>query len=257
MHKMTLPEFLKWAFCEELAHVATDGGSAAWSMMASYAALGTVVDTSGVGGAGLPELTDVHPDALAANEAVMLLASERFELPDDWRACPDLADPHGLIADCYRDVVERRALAYSGDRNQNLIGLVIACAMMGKEPEWRLEQPKFQIVAHRGVPAWFLKSVQKDAFGRSYDVETNGFDLKKRRPKPGAYRKYQLSAPFGGAIQSRIDWYLWACAMERLAERLATGLKSHEIRPFSVLREPWLSEAASDDFQQALEKASE
>ena len=259
MHKMTLPEFLKWAFCEELAHVATVGGSAAWSMMASYAALGTVIDTFGTGGAGLPELANVHPDALAANEAVMLLAGEAFELPEGWQPCPDLADPHGLIATCYREVAERRALSYSGDRNQNLIGLVIACAMIGKEPEWRVKQPNFRLVTRSGKPAWFNVEAHKTQDGRVYDYETDGYDRKAGRPKPGAYRKYEIDPdhPFGGAIQARIDWYLWSGAMERMAERLSKGLKSHEIRPYSVLREPWLSEPFSRGGEQVLEIASE
>jgi hypothetical protein len=257
MHKMSLPDFLKWAFGEELAHVATENGGGGWSMIASFAALGTVIDTSGIGGAGLPELADVHPDAIAASEAVMGLAAERFELPEGWAPFPDLDDPHGLIGDVVRGVLDERALRYAGDLNQNLIALVIASAVLGKAPDWSAEQPKFQLALRAGKPAWFVMDEQADAFGRVYRFETDGFNAKAGKPKRGAYRKYEMDPAFASTVRARIDWYLWALAMESLARRLGAGLKAHRIAPFAIDREPWREKADFRVSGQALEKAVE
>jgi hypothetical protein len=250
-----LKDFLKWAFGEELVHVAKDGGSLAWSHMASYAVLGTVVDTFGIGGAGLPDIADVHPDAIAANDAVMLLAAEKFDLPEGWNPFPELDDPHGLIAACVEEVLARRALRYSGELNNNLIGLVIAFSVMGKEPEWRVEQPKFRMVERAGRPAWFVHLTAVDAFGREYAYEADGYNAKSGRPKKGAFRKYEFSDPFQGAVQARIDWYLWSKAVTRIAERLKAGLKAHQIKPFHVDCEIWLKQADFAEASQAIEKA--
>jgi hypothetical protein len=238
MHKMDLRDFLKWAFAEELAHVATEGGGS-WSSMASFAALGTVVDTFGSSG-GLPEIANVHGDALKALEAVMMLASDSLDLPDDWKPFPDLSDPHGLIAVAVQEVMSRRALRLASDLNSNLIATVIALAVMGKEPEWMVAQPKFQPVTKpNGTPAWFKLASQTDAFGRVYSFETDGFDPKKRRPMQGAYQKFRIDGAFSGAVQARIDWYLWSGAMIEVFARLDGALKSHQIKPFAIDREPW------------------
>lgn len=264
MHKMSLPDFLKWAFGEELAHVpgydriGEGGGNfgSAWGGIAEIAKLGCFVDgTRTPVDQMAPRMID--PDAVAASEAVMLLAAENFDIPARWNPFPELDDPYGLIADCVREVVSRRALAYAGDRNGNLMGLIIACASMGKEPEWRIPQPKFRMVAKNGVPAWFVTTRQADVFGRVYEVETSGFDARSRRPMPGAYRKFEFSSPFTSHVQARIDWYLWTLAMERLAERLGEGLISHRILPFQVLREPWLFSSNFADTAQVTEYAAE
>ena len=239
MHKMKLRDFLKWAFGEELVHVATDGGSLAWSRLADYATLGTVIDTFGIGGAGLPDLADVHPDAIAANDAVMLLAAERFDLPDGWNPFPDMDDPHGLIAGCVQAVLDRRSRLDPGALNNNLIAMVIAYAVMGRDPDWTAEQPKFRMVTRAGRPAWFVTAEHIDSFGQVHTYEADGYNARTGRPKRGAYRKFEMSDGFEGAVQARIDWYLWTLALERIAARLREGLKSHRIEPFVIDREPW------------------
>lgn len=256
MHKMTLPEFLKWAFAEELAHVAVEGGGSGGSIMASYAALGTRIDVSGSTG-GLPDVANVHPDALKANEAVMMLAADDLDLPADWAPFPDMDDPHGLIAGKVQEVVERRALRYSGDLRNNLIATFVSLAVMKREPDWTAEQPRFSLVSRGGKPAWFKAETGTDRFGRVYHYEVDGFDPKRGRARPGAYRKYEISDDFSGAVQARIDWYLWSGAMLAVAERLSAGLKSHQIRPYEVDREPWLKNAKFAHGGQGIENAAE
>lgn len=256
MRKIAFKEFMKWAFGEELVHVANDGGSAAWSRLAEMVALGTMVDTSGIGGSGLPELANVHPDAIAANDAVMLLAAENLTLPEGWNPFPDMDDPHGLIAACVAKVMERRALRYSGDLNNNLIALVISYAVMGKEPDWTAEQPKFRMIERAGKPAWFVMSKTKDALGRVYACETDGYNAKAGRPKPGAYRKYDMDSAFQGAVQARIDWYLWSKATEIISRRLSTGLRDHQITMPEIDCEIWKKSADFRGVDQGIEIAA-
>lgn len=254
MASIELRDFMRWAFGEELVHVAGNSGGG-WNYIAAFAALGTVIDSQGYGGP-LPDIGDVHPDAQKASEAVMLLASEDFALPSGWNPFPDLNDPHGLIAAAVEEVLARRAMRDAASLNANLIGMVISFAVMGREPEWRVEQPKFRLVERSGMPAWFVRASHKDVFGRVYEYETDGFNAKSRRPMPGAYRKYELCDPFQGAVQARIDWYLWAKAVNRVAERLETGLKAHRIVHEAHDCEIWKNSPSFAGSQQELEKVA-
>lgn len=247
--KIDLLPFLKWAFGEELAPAQRShgggGSSSAWGAIEMIARLGCFID-------GTPTPLDqmastiVHPDAAAAADAVMLLSSERFDVPDGWKPFPELFDPHGAIALAVREVMQRRAGTAEADRNAHLIALVISYAVMEREPEWRVAQPKFRMVDRAGKPAWFRTERYTDAFGREHVHEVDGFNAKAGRPYRGAYRKYRTKEPFGGAVQARIDWYLWAMALERIHERLDGRLKSHVIRPFRVMREPWLASSGEE-----------
>ena len=257
MRKIELMTFLKWAFGEELIHLSERGvGNLASShaAMLGYASLGAKVDTSSFGQVGL---NGVHPDALALNDAVMLLAAEKFDLPEGWNPFPDLDDPHGLIASTVEEVLARRRMRDNATLNANMIALVISCSIMGKEPEWRVAQPKFRMIARKGEPSWFVKSSQTDTFGRVYEFESDGFDPKSRRPKPGAYRKYELSSSFAGAVQGRVDWYLWSKAIGRVAERLKTGLVAHQITPFVIDCEIWKNVSGVLPSSEVLEMAEE
>ena len=254
MANIDLRTFMKWAFGEELVHRAVDGGGS-WNMIASFAALGTVVDTSGHG--PMPELSSVHPDAVVASDAVMMLATGGIDLPAGLDLFPDLDDPHGLIAECVATVLARRAMRDEASLNASLIALVISTAVLGREPDWRVDQPKFRIVERSGHPAWFVRQGGTDRMGRAWSIETDGYDAKAGRPRPGAYRKYEMPATFAGRVQDRIDWYLWASAMHRVAEHLQTGLKAHRILPFDADREIWRKSDIGRGTVQALEIAAQ
>lgn len=253
MQRIELGTFLKWAFGEELAHVAVAAEGGGWAQIASFAALGTVIDKQGH---GVPELSNVHPDALAANEAVMLLSAEVFSLPEGWNPVPDIDDPHGVVAECVAEVMARRAMRDGLSLSSNLMNMVVSLAVMGREPEWRAEQPAFRMVERGGKPAWFVRAEQKDAFGRVYAYDADGYDARGGRPKPGAFRKYQLSEPFGGAVQGRIDHYLWAKALSVVHARLQKGLIAHQILPWRFDPEPWRVETNLEGRAQVLEKVA-
>lgn len=239
MLRIRFMEFMKWAFAEELVHLASNNESAAWSRMASYAALGTVIDRCGHGTSGLPDIDDVHPDAVAASEAVMLLSAETFDLPEGWNPMPEFDDPHGLIAETVATVLKQRASRDRETNTNNLIATVIGYAVMQREPEWRVATPHFRMVMRRGKPAWFRRETFKDSLGQIHSVEMDGYNAKLDRPKPGAYRKFELSEPIEGAVRSRIDWYLWAKAVTTISNRLQTGLVAHRVERFEPHPEIW------------------
>jgi hypothetical protein len=256
MRKIELGTFMKWAFGEELVHLAqrANEGGGGWNYIAAFGALGTVIDG---GGYASPELSRVHPDAIVAGEAVMLLAREDLSPPVGWNPFPDLADPHGLIADAVNEVQARRAMRDGASLNANLIALVISCAVMGKEPEWRVQQPKFRMVSRNGEPMWFIRQSQTDTFGRVYEFETDGFNPKSRRPRPGAYRKYELAPGFSNHVQTRIDWYLWSKAMELVAARLVEGLTAHQITMPKIDCEIWKNSRAAQAVAEPVEMVEE
>jgi len=252
MRKIELGTFMKWAFGEELVHLAqraNEGGG--WNYIAAFGALGTVIDG---GGYSSPELSHVHPDAIVAGEAVMLLAREDLSPPEGWNPLPDLDDPHGVLAGVVDEVMARRAMRDNASLNANLIAMVISYAVMGKEPEWRVPQPKFRMVSRNGEPLWFIRQSQTDRFGRVYEYETDGFNAKSRRPRPGAYRKYEVSGGFSGHVQARLDWYLWARAMELIVARLNEGLTAHQITAPKIDCEIWKNSAHVRDDAQVVEK---
>lgn len=242
MIRMDIRDVMKWAYCEELPHL--DERADQDAILSSYGAfehlakLGCFVDGSSTPADQLAARS-VHPDALAIHEAVSYLAAEDFDVPAGWAPFPDLDDAHGLIAETVAQVLHRRQSRDRASRSANLIGLVIHCAMQGVEPEWRVEQPKERMAGRDGRPGWFLKQVMEGPRGTSYTLEVNGYDAKRQRPKPGAYRKWELTESFDRAVMERIDWYLWRLALERLHSRLDGRLEMYALAPLSGEREPW------------------
>lgn len=265
MKTIGITELLAWAFCHELCKVGAGGsqmvdlgGGSAWSMVSEFAALGTLIDKSpNVFGVipGFIEDGEPHADALKVGHAVRALASIGFEVPDGWMPFPEFDDPHGLIAaEVERVVAEVRQ---KGDRlgGRHLVTLVTGAAILGRGPDWSCDQPKFRMVAVRGEPQWFVKRKAKDALGRTYEYEANGFDTVKRRPRKGAYRKYELSTMLRGEILSRLDWQLWQDALSFLSEQLSHTLEQHRIAPFVPDRQPWARTKKYQAVEQVIEKA--
>jgi hypothetical protein len=254
MMNIELKEFLKWAFAIELVHVATAESGSMTGRWADMLSLGTVVDK--FGGPLAPDMADVHPDAIAASEAVMTLPLDVIDLPMGVSLFPDLDDEHGLIAQTVDEVMTRRAMRDAASLHANSVGMLIHNSVLGKEPLWQVDDPSTRMVMRAGKPGWFIRRQQTDAFGRAYDYEADGYDARAGRPMPGAYRKYELSEPFGGHVQDRIDWMLWARMLTVIAEKLSTGLKSHRIKPFAIDVAPWENRHDAAQYAQPLENAA-
>lgn len=265
MKLMTIEGLLAWAFCQELCKVGSGGDGltavsiSSWSLTRDMAVLGTLIDRSpNIFGVipGFIEDGDPHPDALAVGKAVKALDQIGFEIPEGWMPFPEFDDPHGLIAAEVGRVVAEVLL--KGDRlgGRHLVTLVTGAAILGRGPDWTCDAPKFRMVEMRGEPQWFVRRSAKDSLGRTYEYEANGFDPVKRRPRKGAYRKYELSNMMRGEILSRMDWQLWQDALAFLAEHLAGRLSAHRIMPFVPNRQPWALIKKYASVTEAIEKAS-
>ncbi len=264
MKTVSIERLLTWAFTQELPKVGSGdlsvgiGLSSAWAMTRDFAALGTLIDRSPNVYGVVPDFLECgepHPDALAVGSAVRALADMSFSIPEGWQPFPEWPDEHGLIAAEVARVVEEQRL--KGDRlsGRHVVALVTGSAILGFGPDWRADRPKVREIARAGKPVWFVIRKTRDAFGRDYEYETDGFDRRKQRPVMGAYRKYELSEPILGAILSRMEWKLWQDALAHLARSLANRLESHAIAPFVPDRHPWRRLARSENSLQAVDLA--
>lgn len=245
MKTMTIEALLAWAFTAELCKI-DDGrtGAAMRSSFASVSAYGelmAMIDRTPNPYGVIPIVGDAepHPDAVKIGDEVRALAARGFEIPDGWQPFPEWTDEHGLIAAEVARVAGEVRL--KGDRlaGRHVVALVTTAAILGRGPDWEASEPKVKMVEANGKPLWFVKRKSKDAFGRVYEFEADGYDRRKQRPLKGAYRKHELSGPIRGAILSRLDWELWQSALKFLAYMLDGRLESHRIAPFVPDRQPW------------------
>lgn len=119
------------------------------------------------------------------------------------------------------------------------MALVTTSAILDRGPDWTADFPGIEIVSANGRPRWFVMKRAKDALGRAYDYEADGYNKKSGRPVAGAYRKYALKGFIRSAALSRLDWQLWQDALSALADDLDGRLSAHRLLPFRPDRQPW------------------
>lgn len=255
--KITIEKLLEWAFREELCKVGAGGGfslvsASAWDLVSGMAELGTLIDRSPNGYGVIPGFHadgEPHPDALLVGDAVRGLREIGFEIPKGWNPLSEFDDPHGLIAAEVERVAGRERI--KGDRltGRHMAALVTGAAILGRGPDWSIaDDPGFRRVLIAGEPAWYIKRRQKDALGRFYEIETaDGLDKRSRRPKKGAYRKFELKRPMGNEILSRLEWQIWQDALDFLHGRLAKQLSAYDLEPFAPRRFPWLAKRKNQE----------
>lgn len=234
MKIISIETLLTWAFTRELCKGGADrGGSwvSSWAGLAEMAELGALVDRSPNGYGVIEDLSSdgvAHPDAIIIGDAVRGLARERFTVPED-DLFPEFDDPHGLIA--AEAALARDSLARRGDNEtgRHVVGLVINAAILGRGPDGTCEPPRFRMVEKYGKPAWFVTRRMRGISGEVYAYEDEGYDAAKGRPKPGAYRKWQLTEPLRGAAMTRIDRIWWREALGRVGEAVAGRLTAHRV----------------------------
>ncbi|WP_156544831.1 hypothetical protein [Agrobacterium vitis] len=252
MKKMSIEAFLNWAFTKELCKVGSGSNvglasiPSSWGMIGSYAALGTMIDRSPNGYGVIPDFIEdglPHADAVRAGDAVRQLATVAQDIPEGWNLFPEWPDDHGLVAAEVERV--RAEVMIKGDRlaGSHVAALVTTCAILNRGPDWQASKPRETMIADKdGTPRWFCQRTSKDAFGRSYTIETDGYNRRARKPHRGAYHKYQLASSIRGAILDRMEWQQWQAALAILAADLQSDLLAHEILPFEPDLEPWTSE---------------
>ncbi len=251
MKNATIEELLSWAFVHELPKGGGVEGLAnsnsAWGQICE---LGVRVDRGSTGaqfGGGEPnyfiEQGEPHPDALAVGEAVRALGSCSYALPDDWNPLGDWEDPHGLVPPAVARVVDGRIAAKDARRRgEDMVGLLVSHAILSKVPDWQADAPKVRMVEVAGKPAWFVSRIFRDATGKDYVRELDGYNPKAQRPMKDAYRKHEFSDDVSGAILSRLDWQLWVAACGRLEATLSDRLSAHRIVRIARWVSPWSRE---------------
>ncbi|WP_421358147.1 hypothetical protein [Agrobacterium rosae] len=245
--KIGIENLLQWAFTQELCENREGSGAAIGSsnftMIMEIVRLGAVIDRSRniMEASSAFVALEPHEDALSVIAAVQKLAKHDFDIGEGWNPFPEWQDEFGLIAAAVRDEVDALRARGENLNGRHVAGLVFSCAVLGRGPDWRAEQPSSVYTKRGGKEAWFIQKTGKDAFGRAYSFEANGYDAKRRRPMRGSYRKMELTQSLRGAIIARLEWQLWQDALCELHQTLANHLVSHDLLPFFPQRQPWVN----------------
>lgn len=248
MKRISIEDLLIWAFTAELpkvgARTVSVPGFTPSDAMAQMIELGTSIDKSpndyGVIGGYVFE-GDPHPDAIIVGDAVrQLVQREGYDIDMGWNPFPEWNDEHGLIALEVARVARSETGRGGRVNGQHVVNLVTTAAILKRGPDWKADEPKTAMVLKSGRPAWFVKRVKRDdRTGRSEEMEDEGFDVKRQRPKKNAYRKYRLTTSIRAAIIDRLEWQLWQDALATLADSLTGKLRDHQISTFMPDRAPW------------------
>ena len=251
MRTVTIEEMLTWAFVHELPKGGgvdgLDNANSAWRMLfasswgkvSSFAELLTVIDTGPREGGMWIEQSEPHEDAVSVGRAVAGLAAFDVFIPPAWNPLTDWVDERGLAPKSVAGVAERFMLRTLPRRAAHLVSLVVGMAVLGKQPDWKAEEPKVRMIERGGHPAWFVSKVIKDDFGRENTIEVDGRNPRSRRPVPGAYRKYEFSDSPAGDIMSRLDWQLWVAALAEIEKAVRPQLVGHRIVAADLDTRPW------------------
>lgn len=243
MKTIGIEAFLTWAFTRELckggAGGISSGGerwSQVWRSLHEMAELGAMIDHSPNGFGAIPDMTSDEPpcpDAVAAGEAVQALARGCFTVPEV-SLFPDVDDAHGLLAEEEGRIKGELRLRGDDANARHVTALVITAAVLERGPEAGVWQPKYRMAQKNGKPAWFVERRAKDAFGNVYTYEDDGYDARKSKPKPRAYRKWEMVEPARMAIMERIDYIWWREALGRVSESLVGRLVNHRLSDIVV-----------------------
>lgn len=259
-----IEDVIAWAWREELpkAPVKASGPrdfTPAWDKTGRFGELLSLVDLHGVNQWGaVPDFSAdswPHADAVAIGDAVVALDAYALELPEDWRPAPELDAFGGLGAKAVADAF-RRMTRDDGKGNLTLrlkpSELVVRFAVLGVDVEaMRLDDVEQAFVSHpNGKARWFVASTVDTIVGVNADgsdrtapetVELNGWDERRRTPKPGAYRKPLLDPDPVAAIIARAEYEIWLSALESVREAVAGRLSDTTALPARAATTPWLA----------------
>lgn len=252
MAGMTIEQLLTWAFVHELpkggGEEGISGPGSAWSSITRFGELGVLDHDSGRSVRDwrppfILEQGDPDPDALVIGRAVAWLSSLDFMVPDGWDPLSDWKnlDARGLANSKVIAVMHRVRARSRAVRGQSIQALVVSHAALSRRPKWACPEPGLRDVCRSGKPAWFVKSQMAGAMeGQVFEVEVDGWDKRRGNPRPGAYRKQELTDDPHVGIMDRMDWQVWVSALARLERYVAAeGMKNHHLQPLRLASEPW------------------
>lgn len=244
---MTIIEALEWAFQRELPKETAGGGgfgapgqSSSWGMVADFGVLGTVIDAP-VNTWGVVPVMDrdeaPHADAVTLASVLRDVARRAtVRVPDGWFPFPGWADARGLV----RAEIDRVRPRLERTDTAEILALVAGSAVLGRAPAWEgAVEPGERMVARSGRPAWFMMETGVDGAGAVWSREVDGRCPKTRRPRAGAYRKYELTESVAGEIRARFDRALWALVLAAVAEAAKPRLEAVSLVSEPLRAEPW------------------
>lgn len=251
MTTISIERLLHWAFVLEIPK-GRDGlliGSAiesSWRLVERVGVLGTLVD----GGSGGIHVSSPSPDpdaeavvaAVAALDDLVLEEGEEHDLLAGW---PDF----GAVGEA---AVQRAwhliTLACPDGRRvlrSQPSALVRRAAILGQWPDWTCEQPRVDVLCGaEGKPRWFVterQAVWWDEEGRPIrfaDMEVDGYDSRRKRPRAGAYRKDVLVPDVSSALARRIEYGITHAALTTLSASL-DGIGGRRVLPPDRPAVPW------------------
>lgn len=275
MLKMTMEQALIWAYRDELPKAGLGGrlrgprlATPGWVRAAETWA--GRIDVSNEYGL-MPDFGALHPPhrAAIALDALThclddLVINERALTPlHAWQFNGDEA-PYMLRAAIERALALR--LEPSGRLRASPAEIIRRAALIGPPGGWEHEPLRVRpLMAADGRRKWFRRArtaTAWDARGRVIawgEAEIDGWDIRRRRPHPDAYEKYQLWPDPAPPMIARLDWCIWAAALEALdlmaqdavfvfaAERVTLCDLGVEILPSSPPPPPWICEYSRAD----------
>lgn len=268
--KLSVEQALSWAVRDEwpkaeaAARMIGQGapnGYVTGGGFAQMMALGQRVDNHRINGFGVVpfeiDLGAVHGDALLLADAVRELdghlgagLAQGFA---DWEPFADLAHMAGdaevaALLDASRASARAMARAHcalTGAINR----LVVKAAILGLGG-WEMGEPEVGYVrpVHGGKPLWFRKVERPCAWNADGEaiawdvVEADGYDAKRQRPYPDAYRKRRLDPDPALVALARAEWQVWRAALDCLFEMAKGALATIDLTPSRLAWEPWACE---------------
>ncbi|MFS2324020.1 hypothetical protein U2P60_01030 [Brucella sp. H1_1004] len=254
MKTVTIEELLVWAFVHELPKGGgTDGldsihsawrqlEASSWGKVLGYAELMTLVDRDRADPGTWIEQGAPHEDALEVGRAVAQLAKYDVMFPEGWNPVIDWTEQGELTRDAISRAVERFSLRPASKRGASIVSLVISTAILGRLPDFYAPEPEQAMIERNGKPAWFMRRTAKDAFGREYSLEVDGYNHRAKRPQRDAYVKYEFQPEPLSDILGRVDYQIWIAALLVLESALAKSLTSHRLTYSALSATPWLEE---------------
>lgn len=254
MKTVTIEELLVWAFVHELPKGGGADGldnihsawrqleASSWGKVLGYAELMTLVDRDRPAPGTWVEQGAPHEDALEIGRAVADLANYDVMFPEGWNPVGDWNEQGDLTRDAVARAVERFSLRPAGKRGASIVTLVISTAILGRIPNFYAPEPEQVRIERNGKPSWFMRRNAKDAFGREYSLEVDGYNHRTKRPQRDAYMKYEFQPEPLSDILGRVEYQIWVAALLVLESALANKLTSHRLTYSTLSATPWLEE---------------
>lgn len=255
LKRISIDAFIRWAWADEWPKAQPDmrgpaGFSPAWDRIGDWR-------VGGVNRFGVSSILDcdrpVHPDAVRLFDALAALDRCEIALPDDWNPMADLAatprdgaSPRDVENAC----LAARARALAGvsaiDRNgrRRMKGapraLLLKCAALKAPPAWEAEPFEVRAMRRNGKPLWFVREQRTDSYGLPYEAVVDGYDHRRGRPKPGAWRQWECAPDPVPALMGRAEYEIWRSSLAMLTEELAgMGLTAHRVVMVDAPERPW------------------